>query len=116
MFAKGSQLAQIRPSASASTAFTATLRTEVMQIVVCNVSGSPSAFSIYHDDDGTTYDQTTALFWSAPIDANQTVSIIADATGSGITMKRGASLGVKPSVNQALTFSIYGVTEELATR
>jgi len=114
MFAQGSLLAQVRPSASASTAYTSTLRTEVTHIIVCNTSGSPAAFSIYHDDDGTTFDQTTALFWSAEIAADTTVSIISDAIGSGITVTRGGSIGVKPSVDRALTFSVYGVTEEVA--
>ncbi len=114
MFANGSQLAQVRPSASASTAYTATLRTEVTQIVVCNTSGSPAQFSIYHDDDGTTYDATTALFWLAQIEANTTVTIVSDSVGAGFAMKRGAAIGVKPSVDQALTFSIYGVTEDVA--
>jgi hypothetical protein len=113
MFAKGSQLAQVRPSASASTAYTATLRTEVTQIVVCNTSGSPAQFSIYHDDDGATYDATTSLFWLAAIDANTTVTIISEAIGSGFAVKRGGAIGVKPSVDQALTFTVYGVTEEI---
>ena len=116
MFAKGSQLAQIRPSASASTALVTTLRTEVTQIVVCNTTSSPATFSIYHDDDGTTYDATTALFFSAPIEGNTTVQVISDAIGSGLMMKRGAALGVKSSVNLALTYTVYGVTEEVAAR
>jgi hypothetical protein len=116
MFAKGSQLAQIRPSASASTAFVATLRSEITQIVVCNTTASAATFSIYHDDNGTTYDQSTALFYSAPIDGNTTVQVISDAIGSGLMMARGAALGVKPSVDLALTFTLYGVTEEVAAR
>ena len=111
MFNQGSQLAQIQPSASASTAFTATLRTEVTRIMVCNVSGSGATFDIYHDDDGTTFDGTTALFWQANIPSNSTVEVLSETLGSGVMMARGGSIGVKASINQSLTFTLYGVTE-----
>jgi len=116
MFSQGSQLAQIRVSASASTAVTTTLRTEVTRIFVCNTSSSIATFSIYHDEDGTTYDETTALFFGATIEANTTVDIISDTLGAGIMMMRGASLGINSDTDNALTFSIYGVTEDVAPR
>lgn len=113
MFSQGSQLAQIRPSASASTAFTSTLRTEITRIMVCNTSNAVATFDIYHDDDGTTYDQTTALFYGATIESNATVEILSETLGAGVILARGASIGVNTSVDQALTFSLYGVTEEI---
>lgn len=116
MFAKGSQLAQLRPSASASTAYTTTLRTEITQIVVCNTTGSATTYDVYHDDDGTTYSTDTALFYGVALPANTTVTIVSDALGSGFMMARGASLGVKPGTDQAVTFTVYGVTEEIARR
>lgn len=114
MFAKGSQLAQINPSASASTAYTSTLRTELTRIVVCNTTVNTVGFSIYHDDDGTTYAAGTALYSDQSISGNTSFSIGFDGFGGGIHMARGASIGVKSSVDQALTFSIYGVTEDVA--
>ncbi len=116
MFAKGSQLAQVRPSASASTAFTSTLRTEVTRIVVCNTTGGAVTYSIYHDDDGTTYDQSTSRSYETSIAANTTVTYVADAAGAGFAMQRGASIGVKPSADLAITFTFYGVTEDVADR
>ena len=116
MFAKGSQLSQIRPSASAATAYTATLRTEVTRIMVCNTTANSVGFDVYHDDDGTTYAQGTALYYSQSVSGNATFAITFDGAGGGIFMQRGASLGVKPSVDLALTFSVYGITEELAQR
>lgn len=82
--------------------------------MVCNTTGSATTFDIYHDDDGSTYDQTTALFYGVSIEANTTVEVVADAEGSGIPMARTANLGVKPGADQALTFSIYGITEAVA--
>ena len=116
MFAKGSLLAQFRPSASASTAYTSTLRTEITQIVVCNTTGVATTYGIYHDDDGATFDATTALFHDAPIAANSTVMVVSDAVGSGFMMGRGASIGVDVGTDQAVTFSIYGVTEDVSSR
>ena len=116
MFAQGSLLAQVRPSASASTAYTSTLRTEVTRIVVCNTTSNNATFSLYHDDDGTTYNQTTALYYDQTISGATSVSIASQAMGGGFMMARGASLGVKSGTDAALTFSIYGVTEEVARR
>ncbi len=116
MFAKGSQLAQVRPSATASTVYTATLRTEVTRIMVCNTTANNVGYDIYHDDDGTTYAQATALYYSQSISGNTTHAITFDGAGGGIFLARGGALGVKPSVDLAVTFSIYGITEELAQR
>lgn len=114
MFAKGSQLAQVRPSASASTAFTSTLRTEITRIVVANTTTATVGFSVYHDDDGATYTQATALYYDVSLSGNQTLSISFDSLGGGLAMARGASLGVRSSVDLACTFTLYGVTEDLA--
>lgn len=116
MFAKGSLLSQVRPSASASTAFVATLRTEVTQIVVCNTTANNTTFAIYHDDDGVTFNQTTALYYDQTLSGNTSISIKSESMGGGLMLARGGSLGVKPGADLALTFSLYGVTEELASR
>lgn len=116
MFAQGSQLAQVRGSASASTAYTATLRTEVTRIVVCNVTTSDATFDIYHDDDGSTYTVATALYYERTVSAKTSFVISSEAIGSGISIEQGGRLGVKTSTDLAVTFSIYGVTEDRAPR
>jgi len=70
-------------------------------------------FDIYHDDDGTTYDETTALFFGATIEPKTTVDVISDSLGAGISMARAAAIGVNVSVDQACTFTLYGATEEV---
>jgi hypothetical protein len=115
MFASGSLLSQVRPSGtSAVTAFTATSATkriEITRIVVCNTTAVNESYSIYHHDTGTTYDQTTALFYTTSVPAYTTVMIDSPAGGVGITVKSGGAIGVKTSTANALTFSLYGVTE-----
>lgn len=115
-FAAGSQLAQINPSNTNSrTLFSPSVRTEVTQLVIANVTGSAATFGIYHDDDGTTYDDSTALYKAISIAANSTVTITADGgPGTGFIVGVGGSIGIESSVADALTFTAYGVTEDVA--
>lgn len=111
--AKASQVGQSRPAnTSNATAFTATLRTEITAILVCNTSGAAATCRIFHDDDGTTFDQTTALLYDVSIPAGETLSISSDGENSGIAVSVGGSIGVRSSVASALTFTLYGVTED----
>ena len=110
-FASGSQLAQVRPAdTNTATAFTAKARTEVTRIVVCNTTASPAAYSIYHDDDGTTYTEATALFFATSIPANSSDVIDFGGVGGGLHMSNAAAIGVKTGTSSAITFTIYGVT------
>ena len=110
-------VAQTRPSGTAAVnALTAgELALELTLIVVCNTSASPADFSIFHDDaGGSTYDQTTALYYAQQLAANTSLRIPAEMFGAGVTLKTGGQIGVQSSVANALTFSMYGVTEAVA--
>ena len=108
--APGSLLGQVRPSSTASTtAYTATLETEITQIKVCNTSGAGRTFRLFHDDDGTTYDETTALHWDESVSANTTTSIQAQELGGGISIRKDGTIGVKSDAANGLTFSLYGI-------
>lgn len=77
----------------------------IKSLTVCNQSGASATYRIYVDDDGTTYDQTTALFYDVTIDANEThvLSVywpMNDATGN---------LAVESDTNNALTFTAFGL-------
>lgn len=111
--AAGSQLAQARPSnTSAGVAYTAPLdlRVEVTRVVICNTTGSPVAASLFHDDDGTSFDQSTALLFAKPVPANDAIELSFDL-GAGLFLSQGAALGVRSATASALTFSFYGVIE-----
>jgi hypothetical protein len=98
-------LAQSRPSGtSAVSAYSPSYETVIRSIVVCNQGGTTPSFSIYLDDDGTTYDETTALFWSVPLAANETVIIDA---GWDMTNSAG-NLAVQTSIANDVTFTIFG--------
>lgn len=108
----GGLIAQTTPATTtAQTAFTAIMRTEIKKIVVCNVSGGNADYSIYHDDDGTTYNTTTALWYTKTLATKTTDVINAEDFAGGISVSAGGSMGVQTSTASALTFSFYGTTQ-----
>ena len=110
MFASGFQIAQSRPSGtSATSVYTASMRTEITRIVVANTTGSAANYSLYHDDDGSTFDQTTALYYTVSLAANTSVELIGAA--AGLFVSKSGQIAVQTGTGSALTFTIYGVTE-----
>ena len=76
----------------------------IKSIVVCNQSGAAATFRIFLDDNGTTFDQSTALYYDIPISADSTVQIdtfwpMNDATGN---------LAYRSSVANAITITVLG--------
>lgn len=107
----GALLGQSRPAnTTAATIYTASVRTEITAIYVCNTTGTAATYRIFHDDDGTTYDQTTALFYDVSLPANTTDIISLNAKGGGLTMSKDGTIGIRTGTNDALTFSVYGIT------
>lgn len=101
------QLAQLRPSTtSAEVLFSPAQNRQyhIAVINVTNVSGAPVDVSIFHDADGTTFDETTAILWAVNLNANSTLQFettLADYKSAG-------ALAVKVSVANAATFTVYG--------
>lgn len=101
------QLGQLRPSdTSAASILNNALPWEVDLIVICNVSSDTAGASIYHDADGSTYDESTAIFFNASVPANTVVHYepeepIANVDANG-------NLAVKSGTASALTFTVYG--------
>lgn len=76
----------------------------IKSVYVCNTSGIAATFRIFLDDNGTTYDESTALFWDTSIGPDTTVELdtfisMNDQTGN---------LGVRSSNANALTFTAFG--------
>lgn len=109
----GALLAQIRPGVTtAVTALTAKMLTEVKKIVICNTTGAPASYSVFHHDTGTTFDQTTALFYATVLAANTTAIVNAEDASGGIAVANAGAIGVQSSVISALTFTFYGSTQQ----
>lgn len=59
----------------------------VKNVTLCNTTGSDVTFSVFADDDGTTYDETTAKFFNNVLKAGKTLDWdtfwpLSKATGS----------------------------------
>ena len=102
------QLGQSRPSGTTAASIyspAASTQTIVSHVIIANTSGAAATFRLFHDDDGTTYDETTALAWDVAIAADETVTFdtaIAMADSSG-------NLAVRTDTADALTFTAYGM-------
>ena len=100
------QLAQARENSTNAVSIYSPSAGEVVQIFakICNTSGAVAAVRVFHDDDGTTYDETTALFWDVNLAAGGTLEVdkvfMDDSTGN---------LAYRSSVANALTATVYGV-------
>ena len=72
------ELGQTREnSTNAVSVYEAITPTKITSITLCNVTGSPANFSLFLDVNGTTYDESTALYFEAPLPANSTLTITA---------------------------------------
>jgi len=89
------------------------VQTEITAIIVCNTTASPVTFRIFHDNDGTTYDQTTALWYDVSLAANTTTLISSEAPNGGIALQQNGTIGVQIGTADAITFTFYGQTAEL---
>ena len=117
MLAAGALLGQSRPAnTSNATLFLAQIGVEITRIVVCNTSGSAATFRLFHDQGGETFDQSNALRYDVSLAGGEFAEVIGGSQGAGLQMEVGDAIGVRSSVNDALTFTAYGVTERLAER
>jgi hypothetical protein len=115
MNTSGFQIAQIRPSGTTAVeAYTASIVTEIRKIAICNTTGSAALFSLFHDDDGSTFDETTALHYQQTVPPKTTITIDADMEAGGISVKVGGQIGVQTDTANAFTFTMYGRTAEVA--
>lgn len=77
----------------------------IKAVTICNQTAIAATFRLFLDDDGTTYDQTTSLYYDVAIGANTTVLIdtywpMNDANGN---------LATRSGTANALTFTVFGV-------
>lgn len=110
IFAPGSLLAQILPTGTAATAcYTATVRTEITRIDVCNVTSSAATYDLYHDDAAAGFAVGNALRYGKSVAANTGETPVDANPGAGLQVKAGGKIGVRSGTGSALAFSVYGV-------
>ena len=101
------QLGQLRPAnTTAASIYSpgAGVTAIIRNITVCNLTAVAVNFSIFHDDDGTTYDETTALFFVVRVEKNQTLQLTAYAAMNN----PAGNLAVKTETSSSLNFTVYG--------
>ena len=102
-----SQLAQARPLDVNTVSIFNVSSGEIFaiaSIVICNTSGLDTTYRVFHDNDGSTYDESTALFWDADIRANSSHTIEIFLAMDNST----GNLAIKSGASSALTFTLYG--------
>lgn len=104
------KLAKDRPSGTSATSIFSPSGSKqylIDLVIVANTTNSSKKFSIYHDESGTTYDETTALYDDIIVPGNTTFEI--DFGGRGIPMiSSDENLAVKTGTANAFNFSVYG--------
>lgn len=106
--ATNKQLGQARPAdLNAASIYSPAVgvETRVTTLVICNTTGSAATYRVFHDDNGVTYDESTALYFDETVAANTTIvkSLrvdMADAAGN---------LAIRTDTANALTFTAYGI-------
>ena len=105
-------LGQSRPSGTTAASILAGAANKIeliQQIIIANNTASAANASVYLDNDGTTYDQTTCLLYSVSIPANSTlVMSFGSDWQSGLYLTGTGNLAVQTGTGSALTFTING--------
>lgn len=100
------QLGQLRPAdANAASLYTPDVSGTVRELIVCNTSGADAKARIFHDEDGSTYDEDTALYWDVTVYADRPPLHL---TGLEWGVQHGGNVAVRSDTADALNFTAYG--------
>lgn len=103
-------LAQSRPAnTNAASVYSpgSGVQAEITQILVCNTTSNTPTYRIFLDNDGSTFDETTALYFDNAMAANSTEELIQH--GSWWITDPSGNLGVRSSAANEITFTFFGV-------
>ena len=106
------QLGQLRPANTTAAAIFSPTENKpyhVHAVLIANTGSSTIKVSLFHDTDGDTWDETTAIVWEAAIATDGYLHLTFER---GITGYHSAgSLGVKTDTADDATFTVYGHIE-----
>ena len=77
----------------------------VKTVVIANTSGAAATYRLFLDDDGTTYDESTALAWDVAINADTVIQL----DGSYNMNNASGNFAYRSSVANALTITLFGL-------
>lgn len=73
-------------------------------VSLCNTTGSSALISVFKDDDGTIYDESTALLYEYPLDANGIMQL-----GPYMMNDSSGNLAYQQGTANAITITVDGV-------
>lgn len=76
----------------------------IKTIVLCNTTASGAAVSVFLDDDGSTYDQSTALIYDFNVMANGTMEL----DGFYPMNNESGNLAYQQGTANAITITVFG--------
>ena len=84
----------------------ASTETEIQQFNICNTTAGAVTVSIFKDNDGTTYDTTTALVYNASIPGGS--FLVLDNQRCNMNNSAG-NIAIKASANNSITVTLDGI-------
>jgi len=103
-----SQLAQVRENSTNAVSIYSPGSGETVQVFlkITNVITSTVAVRVFHDEDGSTYDEGTTIAWDINIEPGSFLEI------DKIFMETAAgNLAYRSAVANALTATVYGIVK-----
>jgi hypothetical protein len=79
-------------------------------VFVCNTDANAATFNIFHDNNGSTYNNTTALYYNNVINAKTTTLL--DFSHCGIALNKdtaAGNLGAQANTANIINFTVYGM-------
>ena len=111
----GKCLAQLRPADGTAASLYSPppgVRAEIQTIIVTNSDAGTALYGLFHDEDGTTYDESTAISWEISKATNLT-----DVISLTLWMTNPAgNFAVQTNTASAFTFTLYGIEHKHQTR
>lgn len=101
------QLAQERPSVTTATSILSPVTSELITLTslyVTNTTATAAVYSIYHDEDGSTYTQDTALAYQVTLAANSLIVLEVEVP----LINPQGNLAIQSGTADALNFTLYG--------
>ena len=109
------QLGQLRPANTTAVSIFSPrdkVLVKITSILITNLDSSAHAYRFFHDADGTTYSETTALAWDIPIIANDTVPLLLE-----IWMNNSSgNFAVRTDSANNINFTLYGQTWDIRAK
>ena len=106
-------IAQLRPSNNSMGNLYSSpvgLLTVITGICIVNTSNAARTFRLCYDDDGSTFDESTALYWDRGIDKNETFLAQLQIA---VNHQNAGNLGFRSSIANALTITLFGFAVSL---